>query len=174
MPKPSFWDWYWIKVGLQPYQTEFLLQLRSVLSHNSVWYDCQPTLIQYKSQRKGRWMPLRVVRKAKPQEQETVLFAKLNFATRCKSSGCVTPSNTRIFAGDFQFGEFRAILRGVFVKKIHIFLRKEISVILRNYLTCEWKFFSRKILSERNYYKLEEIVSRKNIIISARAWAILF
>ena len=67
---------------------------------------------------------------------------------------CATPSNTRIFASDFQFGEFRAILRGVFVKKIHIFLRKEISVILRNYLTCDWKFFSRKILSERNYYKL--------------------
>jgi hypothetical protein len=34
---------------------------------------------------------------------------------------CATPSNTRIFASDFQFGEFRAILRGVFVKKIHIF-----------------------------------------------------
>ena len=29
------------------------------------------------------------------------------------------PLNTRIFAGDFQFGEFRAILRGVVVKKIH-------------------------------------------------------
>jgi hypothetical protein len=36
---------------------------------------------------------------------------------------CATPLNTRIFAGDFQFGEFRAILRGVFVKKIHIFFR---------------------------------------------------
>ena len=34
---------------------------------------------------------------------------------------CATPLNTRIFASDFQFGEFRAILRGVFVKKIHIF-----------------------------------------------------
>ena len=32
---------------------------------------------------------------------------------------CATPSNTRIFASDFQFGEFRAILRGVVVKKIH-------------------------------------------------------
>ena len=32
---------------------------------------------------------------------------------------CATPLNTRIFAGDFQFGEFRAILRGVVVKKIH-------------------------------------------------------
>ena len=27
--------------------------------------------------------------------------------------------NTRIFASDLQFGEFRAILRGVVVKKIH-------------------------------------------------------
>jgi len=33
---------------------------------------------------------------------------------------CATPSNTRIFASDFLFGEFHAILRGVFVKKIHI------------------------------------------------------
>ena len=32
---------------------------------------------------------------------------------------CTTPLNTRIFAGDFQFGEFHAILRGVVVKKIH-------------------------------------------------------
>ena len=32
---------------------------------------------------------------------------------------CATPLNTRIFAGDFQFGEFHAILRGVVVKKIH-------------------------------------------------------
>ena len=30
-----------------------------------------------------------------------------------------TPLNTRIFAGNFQFGEFHAILRGVVVKKIH-------------------------------------------------------
>ena len=39
----------------------------------------------------------------------------------CKSVGCATPLNTRIFASDFQFGEFHAILRGVVVKKIHIF-----------------------------------------------------
>jgi hypothetical protein len=32
---------------------------------------------------------------------------------------CATPLNTRIFAGDLQFGEFHAILRGVVVKKIH-------------------------------------------------------
>ena len=32
---------------------------------------------------------------------------------------CATPLNTRIFAGDFQFGEFHAILRGGVVKKIH-------------------------------------------------------
>ena len=36
-----------------------------------------------------------------------------------KSEGCATMSNTRIFAGHFKFGEFRAILRGVVVKKIH-------------------------------------------------------
>jgi hypothetical protein len=48
-----------------------------------------------------------------------VLFAKYDFATRCKSTTCTTPLNTRIFAGDFQFGEFHAILRGVVVKKIH-------------------------------------------------------
>ena len=63
MPEPSFWDWYWIKVGLQPYQTEFLLQLRSDLIHISVWYDCQPTMIQYKSQHQCYRMPLRIVRK---------------------------------------------------------------------------------------------------------------
>ena len=52
---------------------------------------------------------------------EIVLFAKLSFATYCKSTRCTTSSNTRIFASDFQFGEFHAILRGVFVKKIHNF-----------------------------------------------------
>ena len=35
---------------------------------------------------------------------------------------CASPLNTRIFASDFQFGGFRAFLRGVVVKKIHIFL----------------------------------------------------
>jgi hypothetical protein len=49
---------------------------------------------------------------------------------------CVTPLNTRIFAGHLVFGEFRAILRGVVVKKIHIFLRKEITVIYVIFLTC--------------------------------------
>ena len=34
---------------------------------------------------------------------------------------CADLLNTRIFASDFQFGEFHAILRGVFVKKIHNF-----------------------------------------------------
>ena len=52
---------------------------------------------------------------------ETVLFAKQNFTTHCKSTRCTTYPNTRIFAGDFQFGEFHAILRGVVVKKIHNF-----------------------------------------------------
>ena len=32
---------------------------------------------------------------------------------------CASPLNTRIFASDFKFGEFHAILRGVFVKIIH-------------------------------------------------------
>ena len=50
---------------------------------------------------------------------EIVLFAKQNFATHCKSTRYTTSSNTRIFASDFKFGEFHAILRGVFVKKIH-------------------------------------------------------
>ena len=49
---------------------------------------------------------------------------------------CVSPLNTRIFAGHLVFGEFRAILRGVVVKKIHIFLRKEITVIYVVFLTC--------------------------------------
>ena len=34
-------------------------------------------------------------------------------------------SNTRIFAGHFKFGEFRAILRGVVVKKIHNLLAQK-------------------------------------------------
>jgi hypothetical protein len=33
---------------------------------------------------------------------------------------CTTPLNTRIFAGDLEFGEFHAILRGGVVKIIHI------------------------------------------------------
>ena len=66
-------------------------------------------------------MPFSVGRKANVLMARIVLFAKLNFATRCESGICATPSNTRIFASDFQFGEFRAILRGVFVKIIHIF-----------------------------------------------------
>ena len=50
---------------------------------------------------------------------EIVRFAKQNFATHCESMACTSPLNTRIFASDFKFGEFHAILRGVFVKKIH-------------------------------------------------------
>ena len=41
---------------------------------------------------------------------------------------CADPLNTRIFASDFQFGEFHAILRGVFVKKIHNFSLFKFSV----------------------------------------------
>jgi hypothetical protein len=73
-------------------------------------------------------MPLRVVRKAKSQEQETVLFAKSNFTTHCKSGIYTNPFNTRIFAGDLEFGEFHAILRGVVVKKIHNFRLFKFSV----------------------------------------------
>jgi hypothetical protein len=62
-----------------------------------------------------------VVRKANLLMVRIVLFAKIDFATRCKSVICATPSKTRVFATHFQFGEFRAILRGVVVKKIHIF-----------------------------------------------------
>ena len=68
-------------------------------------------------------MPFSVGRKANVLMVRIVLFAKLNFVTRCESGICITPSNTRIFASDFQFGEFRAILRGVVVKKIHNFDR---------------------------------------------------
>jgi len=53
--------------------------------------------------------------------REIVRFAKQNFATHCESMACTSPLNTRIFASDFKFGEFHAILRGVFVKKIHNF-----------------------------------------------------
>ena len=120
MSEPSFWDWYWFKVGLQPYQTEFLLPLRFDSSHNSVWYDYQPTMIQYKSQHKWGWLPIWVVRKVRFWGLYSVRFAKYDFATRCKSVTCATLLNTRIFASDFRFGEFHAILRGVFVKKIHI------------------------------------------------------
>ena len=60
---------------------------------------------------------------------EIVLFAKLIFATHCKSMACARPLNTRIFASDFQFGEFHAILRGVFVKKIHNFWLFKFSVV---------------------------------------------
>ena len=38
-------------------------------------------------------------------------------------------SNTRIFAGDLQFGEFRAILRGVVVKKIHNLAKGKMAVL---------------------------------------------
>ena len=79
-------------------------------------------MIQYQSQHKCGYSSFRTVRKANLLRVKTVLFAKLNFATRCKSVGCATPSNTRIFASDFQFGEFRAILRGVVVKIIHILI----------------------------------------------------
>ena len=66
-------------------------------------------------------MPLRVVRKTNIQDGKTVLFTKPNFTTHCKSTTCTTSSNTRIFASHLQFGELHAILRGVIVKKIHIF-----------------------------------------------------
>ena len=67
----------------------------------------------------------------------TVLFAKKNFATHCKSAVCATPLNTRIFAGDFQFGEFRAILKGVVVKKIHIFFRAMRMLFFRYFVTVK-------------------------------------
>ena len=64
-------------------------------------------------------MAFEVVRKKKSLRAENVLFAKLNFTTHCKSAICANPRNTRIFASDLPFAEFRAILRGVVVKKIH-------------------------------------------------------
>ena len=47
---------------------------------------------------------------------------------------CVSSLNTRIFAGHLVFGEFRAILRGVVVKKIHIFFKE------RNYRNLRYFF----------------------------------
>ena len=72
-----------------------------------------------------------VVRKANLLMARSVLFAKLNFAMHCESGIYAAPLNTRIFASDFRFGEFHAILRGVFVKKIHIFFNYVI------FLTCD-------------------------------------
>ena len=70
---------------------------------------------------------------------------------------CVSPLNTRIFAGDFQFGEFRAILRGVVVKKIHIFLRKEITVIYVIFLTCtdenNWDEITQELFSKLKQFQ---------------------
>ena len=83
-------------------------------------------MIQYQSQRKCYQLSIRTVRKANLLRGRTVLFAKLNFATHCKSEICATPSNTRIFASDLVFGDFRAILRGVFVKKIHIVIEENV------------------------------------------------
>ena len=90
----------------------------------------------------------------------SVLFAKLNFAMHCESGIYVAPLNTRIFASDFRFGEFHAILRGVFVKKIHIFLRIEITVIyviffdLRLKIFLAKNFVGKKLLQiRRNYFQ---------------------
>ena len=66
-------------------------------------------------------MTFEIIRKANPLTVRIVLFANLIFATYCKSVTCATPFNTRIFASDLVLGDFHAILRGVFVKKIHNF-----------------------------------------------------
>jgi hypothetical protein len=62
---------------------------------------------------------------------------------------CATPLNTRIFAGDLEFGEFHAILRGGVVKIIHILHAPK-----NNFKRTSQKIFE---LVGRNYYKLEEI-----------------
>ena len=49
-------------------------------------------------------------------------------------------SNTRIFASDLQFGEFRAILRGVVVKKIH------------NLAKGKWRCSKHRTMNERGRY----------------------
>ena len=70
---------------------------------------------------------------------------------------CTDPLNTRIFASDFQVGEFRAILRGVVVKKIHIFLRKEITVIYVIFLTCtdenNWDEITQELFSKLKQFQ---------------------
>jgi len=70
---------------------------------------------------------------------------------------CVTPLNTRIFAGNLVFGEFRAILRGVVVKKIHNFLRKEITVIYVIFLTCtdenNWDEITQELFSKLKQFQ---------------------
>jgi hypothetical protein len=66
----------------------------------------------------------------------------------CKSDGCATMSNTRIFAGHFKFGEFRAILRGVVVKKIHNLLAQKTNTTASEKIFLTKNFVEKKIFQK--------------------------
>ena len=90
-----------------------------------------------------------------------VLFAKLDFATRCKSVICATPSKTRVFATHFQFGEFRAILRGVVVKKIHIF--RGLKICYAEEVSGKTRFFSLIFCNRSAINKLFRTFAEQNM-----------
>ena len=57
-------------------------------------------------------------------------------------------SNTRIFAGHFKFGEFRAILRGVVVKKIHNLLAQKTNTTASEKIFLTKNFVEKKIIQK--------------------------
>ena len=108
-----------------------------------------------------------VVRKANLLMARSVLFAKLNFAMHCESGIYAVPLNTRIFASDFRFGEFHAILRGVFVKKIHIFFKDRNYRNLRNFFDLRLKIFREKNFVGKKLLQIRRNYFQKN---SACGW----
>ena len=100
----SNWDMTWIR-------TWWMIELSLIwlqTHHDSILITARMPSFLTQSRPKG--MLLR---------EENSSFCEIKFTTTWESATCATPSNTRIFAGHFKFGEFRAILRGVVVNIIH-------------------------------------------------------
>ena len=113
-------------------------------------------MIQYKSQHEGR---SELFERRSLMERNSS-FCEIKFHNSLKINNMCKPSQYSHICKRLTVWWISCDSQRGCCQENSYFLRKEITVIYVIFLTCKWKFFLRKILSERNYYKLEEIISR--------------